>query len=158
VQDDATLSLKDFLAHPARPAGTLSYHELQGFLFAVLSAPELIRPSEWMPIIFNERDAGYATLEEANEIVVGCSSARRSRRGVRGNPDDPELLFVARSRTSVSRGGCVRGDVARRLGTVGRRSLSGGSRRVSPIGRNDPCPCGSGKKDKRCCGEKSAAD
>ena len=25
-------------------------------------------------------------------------------------------------------------------------------RRVQKIGRNDPCPCGSGKKYKNCCG------
>lgn len=25
-------------------------------------------------------------------------------------------------------------------------------RHVAKIGRNDPCPCGSGKKFKRCCG------
>jgi uncharacterized protein YecA (UPF0149 family) len=24
--------------------------------------------------------------------------------------------------------------------------------RVEKIGRNDPCPCGSGKKHKKCCG------
>ncbi len=27
---------------------------------------------------------------------------------------------------------------------------------MSAIGRNDPCPCGSGKKYKRCCLEKDA--
>ena len=26
-------------------------------------------------------------------------------------------------------------------------------RRVQKVGRNDPCPCGSGKKYKRCCGQ-----
>ncbi|MEO5567114.1 MAG: SEC-C metal-binding domain-containing protein [Gemmatimonadaceae bacterium] len=26
-------------------------------------------------------------------------------------------------------------------------------KRVSKIGRNDPCPCGSEKKFKQCCGE-----
>ena len=26
-------------------------------------------------------------------------------------------------------------------------------KRVSKIGRNDPCPCGSGKKYKQCCGK-----
>lgn len=26
-------------------------------------------------------------------------------------------------------------------------------RRVTSVGRNDPCPCGSGKKFKRCCGQ-----
>ena len=39
--------LARFLADPARPAHTLRYHELQGFLFAVASAPEVIPPSEW---------------------------------------------------------------------------------------------------------------
>ena len=26
-------------------------------------------------------------------------------------------------------------------------------RRVKKVGRNDPCPCGSGKKYKKCCGK-----
>ena len=26
-------------------------------------------------------------------------------------------------------------------------------KRVNKIGRNDPCPCGSGKKYKQCCGK-----
>lgn len=30
-------------------------------------------------------------------------------------------------------------------------------RRVEKIGRNDPCPCGSGKKHKKCCGENAPA-
>jgi uncharacterized protein len=30
------------------------------------------------------------------------------------------------------------------------------SRAGSPVGRNDPCPCGSGRKFKRCCGTRSA--
>ena len=28
----------------------------------------------------------------------------------------------------------------------------GGSARVPKVGRNDPCPCGSGRKHRRCCG------
>ena len=31
-------ALRAFLEHPSRPAGALSYHELQGFLFTVVSA------------------------------------------------------------------------------------------------------------------------
>jgi uncharacterized protein YecA (UPF0149 family) len=61
---------------------------------------------------------------------------------------------------------------------IGRRSLAGKKRRrdentevdflpqeVEPleaasarIGRNSPCPCGSGKKYKKCCGPKQGAD
>jgi len=62
--------LKTFLADPMRPADTLRYHELQGFLFAVTSAPELIPPSEWMPIVFGESEPQYASLDEA-KLVVG---------------------------------------------------------------------------------------
>ena len=62
-------TLRAFLEHPARPAGTLSYHELQGFLFTVVSAPELVRPSEWLPIIFGEEEAGFASPDEAQGIL-----------------------------------------------------------------------------------------
>lgn len=51
-------ALGAFLADPSRPAGTLSYHELQGFLFTLASSPELVPPSEWMPMVFDEQEAG----------------------------------------------------------------------------------------------------
>ena len=63
-------ALRAFLEHPSRPAGTLTYHELQGFLFTVLSAPELIPASEWLPIIFAGEDIDYASVEHA-EAVIG---------------------------------------------------------------------------------------
>ena len=50
-------ALRSFLDHPARPAGTLCYHELQGSLFTIASAPELVRPPEWMPIVFDDHEA-----------------------------------------------------------------------------------------------------
>jgi uncharacterized protein len=61
--------LRAFLEHPRRPDGTLLYHELQGFLFAVLSAPEVVLPGEWMPAIFNDGEAGYQNLGEARRIL-----------------------------------------------------------------------------------------
>ena len=63
-------ALRAFLEHPSRPAGTLTYHELQGFLFTIVSAPEMIPPSEWLPIIFAGEDIDYASVEEA-EAVIG---------------------------------------------------------------------------------------
>lgn len=62
-------ALARFLADPRRPAETLGYHELQGFLFAVASAPDLVRPSEWMPEVFGGQDAGFADLDEAQAIL-----------------------------------------------------------------------------------------
>ncbi len=63
-------ALRAFLEHPSRPAGTLTYHELQGFLFIIVSAPEPIPASEWLPIIFAGEDIDYASVEEA-EAVIG---------------------------------------------------------------------------------------
>jgi len=60
--------LGSFLSHRDRPEGTLSYHELQGFLFAVTCAPELIMPSDWLPLVGNEADMSYADLNEAQKI------------------------------------------------------------------------------------------
>ncbi len=62
-------ALRAFLEHPSRPAGTLTYHELQGFLFTVVSAPEVIPVSEWVPIIFAGEDVDYASVDEANEAL-----------------------------------------------------------------------------------------
>ncbi len=35
----------------------------------------------------------------------------------------------------------------------GKMNPKGEPRRVEKVGRNDPCPCGSGKKYKKCCGK-----
>jgi uncharacterized protein len=66
---DQQALLRRFLASSKRPEGTMTYPQLAGFLFAVCSAPELIRPSEWMPLIFDEQDAGYRDMDQANEVL-----------------------------------------------------------------------------------------
>ncbi len=62
-------TLRAFLEHPSRPAGTLTYHELQGLLFTVVSAPEMVPPSAWLPIIFGGDEAGFTSTEQAQEIL-----------------------------------------------------------------------------------------
>jgi uncharacterized protein YecA (UPF0149 family) len=84
----------------------LCYHELQGFLFAVASAPDLVRPSEWMKEVraFPDALAEYARLgRSVSKVLIG--------HGVNNEP-----------------------------------------RVHTKVGRNDPCPCGSGRKYKKCCG------
>jgi uncharacterized protein len=60
--------LRRFLSTPGRPAGTMTYPQLAGFLFSVACAPEVIPPSEWLPIAFNDGDAGFETQREAEQI------------------------------------------------------------------------------------------
>ena len=231
----AASSLQAFLEHSARPLGTLTYHELQGFLFAVVSAPELVRPVEWLPLIFNEEEAGYATIEEANAVLEQIMAlynslnvailedrvmlpgdcrvlpraldnlddsaplARWSRGFLMGHDWlealwDVELpadldeavgaalmtlsFFSSRSLaeafhqeaagTSASFRAFAESildflpDALAQYARIGRSVLAYGDdtappppKHVSRAGRNDPCPCGSGKKFKKCCGETS---
>ncbi len=65
---DAT-ALEVFLADPARPENTLTFHELQGFLFAIASSPETIAPSEWLPVISDDEDIGFRDSDEAQRVL-----------------------------------------------------------------------------------------
>lgn len=81
--------LRRFLGGPQRPDGTLGFHELQGFLFAVASCPEFIQPSDWMPVVSNDEDIGFKDQSEAQHILgliialynqVNCGVMDRSDR------------------------------------------------------------------------------
>jgi uncharacterized protein len=95
-------ALKAFLADPRRPKGTLQYHELQGFLFSIAGAPELVRPSEWMPVIFADREAMYEDIEEARLILGELMSVYNAvNAGV--VDDQPSLPSDCRWRRDVLR-------------------------------------------------------
>ena len=227
-------TLQAFLADPARPADTLRYHELQGFLFAVASAPERIPPSDWLPIVFSDQEVDYASRDEAQEILGqimvlynAVNGAVRDaptllpadcqlRDDVLANFEDaapmaqwsrgfllghqwleelwkaylPEELaeelaatlmtlsffssrelaeaFLAENTgddqtlesTAVTIHGILPRAVAqyahlgRSIATAlaERDAEASEPTRTAKVGRNAPCPCGSGKKYKRCCG------
>jgi uncharacterized protein len=227
-----TPRLRSFLEHPTRPVGTLRYHELQGFLFTVASAPELVRPSEWMPIVFGDHEAGYASLDEAETVLEELMSlynsineavgearaalpadcafrnptlanlddrapvAEWSRGFLRGHqwleeswePYVPESLeeefsanlmalsfFASRKIADAFAAETKQQDVSalakiiRRVfpdavaqyahlgrsihkALIEEQGVQTEPRRTVKIGRNDPCPCGSGRKHKKCCG------
>lgn len=59
--------LRQFLAAArSHSPATLGLEELYGFLFAVVSAPDLVLPSEWIPAIF---DADEPVFTDENEGV-----------------------------------------------------------------------------------------
>jgi len=61
--------LRKFLVSPQRPDGTMCFQELQGFLFAVASCPEMVQPSDWLPIISDDEDLGFNDQSEAQRIL-----------------------------------------------------------------------------------------
>lgn len=230
-QARAASALASFLEQPDRPPGTLRYHELQGFLFAVASAPELVRPSEWMPIVFGGKEAGFQSLDEAQTILPelmtlynavnasvaaeratlppDCRFRRKalanlnedapislwSRGFLRGHqwleedwdpyvPDDFDHDFAALLLTlSFFASKTLAAAYLTELGHVDLDAMATRIRRAFPdalaeyarlgrsihktliehgaaagprtrprVGRNDPWPCGSGRKYKKCCG------
>lgn len=59
--------LRRFLAEArVRAPGTLGLEELYGFLFAIVAAPDLVLPSEWIPAIFD--DDGPVFADEAEGV------------------------------------------------------------------------------------------
>lgn len=55
------VALEKFMERPGQPEGTLTYREMQGFLFTVVCAPEMVVPSEWLPRIFGEGEPSFNT-------------------------------------------------------------------------------------------------
>jgi uncharacterized protein len=219
-------ALETFLMSDHSPPDSMMLSELDGFLTGIAIGPELIRPSEWLPLIWGGAAPEFADLDEANAIL-GSLMARYNeilrdiaddalapvfwadRNGtiiamewaegflqaimLRAEAWEPlfksrrdgKLLFPILSLCCDKNGdsllglpleagdrivaqapelipGCVIG-IAIYWRHRGPRqvsmSVNAGSRRSEPssaatkVGRNDPCPCGSGNKFKRCCGQ-----
>ncbi len=49
----------------------------------------------------------------------------------------------------------LNGWVKAQCGATGAANLPGAPARRAKVGRNDPCPCGSGRKFKKCCGQET---
>ena len=235
---DQAILLTRFLSSPQRPDDTLTYPQLAGFLFGLANGPELIPPSEWIPLVFNDQDALYETKDEANQVLQAMmalyNDCVRERTGgtlslppgceMRPQPMDnlttdaplsqwaqgfgmgydylaevwneytPDeldeelgallltLSFFASLKLAEAYHQETKGkgsleqlaqnvmeifpDAMREYAHLGRSiyqaRLEAGDLEQEPsrrakIGRNDPCPCGSGKKFKKCCEGKGGA-
>lgn len=229
---DQAILLTRFLSAPQRPKDTLTYFQLAGFLFGLANGPELIPPSEWIPLVFNDQDARYETEDEATEVLQAMMAlyndcVRERPKGkvllplggeVRPNPMDNLTSDAPMSQWAQGFGmgydylsevweaytpdefdedigallmtltffssralaeayyqeGNKKGtldqlaksvleifpDAMREYAHLGRSiyqaRLETGDFDTEPstpikIGRNEPCPCGSGKKFKKCC-------
>jgi preprotein translocase subunit SecA len=71
-------------------------------------------------------------------------NGKRPPQAVATSMDDLEEAFQRRKRREL--------DQARMAGAGDRQPVQQVVRGAAKVGRNDPCPCGSGKKYKKCCG------
>jgi len=201
---------------------TMPLDTLQGFLCAVISGPETVPASVWLPLVFGEIE--YDTLAQGQELAALLLKFHESIASALANgedfdlilyglEDDPDELDFASWSDGYVYGSQIgevdwfetagefahdlsekmevffllngmlkedaikskepwlsakeekkllaqaQEDMPDTIGAIYRfwRNLDTPAtvRRESPkVGRNDPCPCGSGKKFKQCCEEK----
>lgn len=205
-------NLDAFLASDRVPESCMQLSELDGFLTAIAVGPDLIMPSEWLPVVWGEGEPVFESDAELQSVVsaifsryheilqtaqdepgtyvpllfetldgqllatdwaagfmagVGLRTGAwrpllRTDEGAElvapiiaflddedGKPlveVEPDELAAVREAAIELIAPCVHAISSfwrahRRL-----------PRRVAKTGRNDPCPCGSGRKYKRCCG------
>lgn len=66
--------LKAFLDAPERSPDSMSYGEAAGFLFVVACSPELVQPSQWVPVIIDPDNAEETSIQNMQTIMNGLLS------------------------------------------------------------------------------------
>ena len=233
INDDELVWLDAFLASDDVPEGAMDVAMLEGFVTAMALAPRLVRPSQWLPWVWDPEHgqaepifANHAQVQRVMDAILGLSnrvlhafqtdpssfrpvfqrrpewSATRWCQGFllatelfdawmwrelwvsetfrHGSGADAIPLLTPFLRLGEKEGAAItsrEGDAKHwedaivpalvrihaywaeaRSRLVGEFALSSWEsvptpvRRGTKVGRNEPCPCGSGKKFKKCCG------
>ncbi len=61
--------LDAFLQSDDAPEDCMMVSDLDGFLTAVAIGPELIRPSEWLPVVWGEKDPEFSSGEQLQRVL-----------------------------------------------------------------------------------------
>lgn len=211
IQDQLTdpelAELGAFLGAEDAPDDRMSIVACEGFLTGVVSSPEMIAPSQWLPIVLgSEERAAFADEAQASRIVSLLMRFYNSIAGmlyetqdfdpligdergelsvgaaivwaygyweaIRLQPTRWEELFSSvdgfiveplvvlaraldRRKPAKKKMECAAEDLAEAVTEIYEywlRRRREPIRRAAPkVGRNEACPCGSGRKAKRCC-------
>lgn len=205
--------LDAYLMSDQSPEDCMMLSDLDGFVTGVAIGPELIMPSEWLPVVWRGEEPVFDDADQAqtvlgaimrryNEIlaqiedgvidpifmetrdgeVIAADWAEGFREAIGLRPDAWEKLFRSethghllvpilglccdeegKSLLGLSQGaeeklyeqaGELVPQCVLEIAEFWRAGRTAPQRRPTgpKVGRNDPCPCGSGKKYKRCCG------
>jgi uncharacterized protein len=216
--------LGEFLMSDRAPPSSMMLPELDGFLAGMAVGPELVRPGEWLPLVWGGEAPEFASFDEANAILgaimcryneiltqvadeafapvfwadregalIAMDWAEGFLRAVMLRADawkplfrskrNGKFLFLILSLCGDEEGGSLLGlspevedriveqapdlipacamEIAAywRLKRPKQVSMPFGpsprfepDRTASKVGRNGPCPCGSGRKLRKCCG------
>lgn len=208
-------ALDAYLMSDEAPANCMLLSDLDGFLTGIVVGPELIQPSEWLPVVWHGASPAFHSTEQA-ELILGAIMARYNEiaRSLAEVPPGIDPIFWETEDGFVIAGDWAEGfmdamrlrpeawtellddekaaislvpilafasdedDPLLALESEERKTLAAQAPDLIPScvveidaywkarrpphsppargsgkpGRNDPCPCGSGRKYKRCCG------
>jgi len=105
---------------------------------------ETVRYLYLMQILERPAEGGAQEADLAVPRIDGDGNGRRPPRAVATSVDEIEEAFQRKKRRELEQ--------ARMAGSGDLQPVQQVVRGSAKIGRNDPCPCGSGKKYKKCCG------
>jgi len=219
--------LNDFLLNripdeednPGKDCGIFELSMLDGFFTAMVSGPQMVPPSQWLPAIWGDYEQIWDSEDQFRRIMTLLMRHMNSIAGMLMDvPDDFEPVFLSRevkgreyllvdewcegylrgvslSSELWNKGGQDIRDMLMPIALFGsaemdkerdkltQEDIETKQRAIAPkvrsmhafwlsrrektgriiidesdakvaakVGRNEPCPCGSGKKFKRCCG------
>lgn len=207
--------LDEFLSSDSAPPECMLLSDLDGFLTGIVVGPELIPPSEWLPVAWGGESPQFdgesqaqavfgAIMGRYNEIVrqieeqtvapifwqrddtvigsdwtYGFAQAillrekqwekmMKSEAGMMMLPimllhegeemfddldvDEEEERPTVEDAIEMLPAAVLSIAEYWRMPASGRKEFTADLRAAARVGRNDPCPCGSGKKFKKCCG------
>jgi preprotein translocase subunit SecA len=90
--------------------------------------------------------SAQGTTQQAPSLITGGRGNGRPARQIATSVDDIEEAFQRKKKKELEQA---------RMAGAGDMQVTQVVRAGDKVGRNDPCPCGSGKKYKKCCGSGS---
>jgi len=62
-------ALDAFLLSERAPEGSMGLSDLDGFLAGIAAGPELVLPSEWLPVVWGGGEPAFGSTEEASTVL-----------------------------------------------------------------------------------------
>ena len=87
-------ALDAFLISDRTPEESMCLSDLDGFLAGIVVGPELVMPSEWLPVVWGGEEPAFESVEEARSIL-GTVMGRYNEivRHLESAPDDFDSVF-----------------------------------------------------------------
>nr|WP_240191661.1 UPF0149 family protein [Desulfoprunum benzoelyticum] len=78
ITEDNKKILKKFIKLASELGNALSYDQLTGFLYGIAITPEILPPSEWIPLIFAGKTPEFPSMDQGRETCDGLIQIQKT--------------------------------------------------------------------------------